>query len=47
MGIAIGGLGALAPKRLNVFAKFAFKAMIAGNITNFCTGKFLSSLYNF
>lgn len=39
MGIAIGGLGALAPRRLKIFAKFALKAMIAGNITNFCTGK--------
>lgn len=39
MGIAIGGLGALAPKRLRTFSKFALKAMIAGNITNFCTGK--------
>lgn len=39
MGIAIGGLSALAPKRLKTFSKFALKAMIAGNITNFCTGK--------
>ncbi|CAF0726574.1 unnamed protein product [Brachionus calyciflorus] len=51
MGIAIGGLGALAPKRLKVFAKFAFKAMIAGNITNFCTaciaGVFVYKAENF
>jgi len=38
VGIAIGGLSALAPERLNLFSKLAFKAMIAGNITNFISG---------
>lgn len=37
MGIAIGGLSALAPGKLKVFSKLVFRAMIAGNITNFCT----------
>jgi len=38
VGIAIGGLSALAPTRFNVFSGLAFKAMIAGNITNFISG---------
>jgi CNT family concentrative nucleoside transporter len=39
IGIQIGGLSALAPSRFKVFTKFAARAMIAGNITNFITGK--------
>ncbi|RNA39672.1 solute carrier family 28 member 3-like [Brachionus plicatilis] len=46
MGIAIGGLGALAPKRLKTFSKFALKAMIAGNITNFCTACIAGLLFD-
>lgn len=41
VGIAIGGLSALAPSRFNTFAKLALKAMIAGNITNFISGSSL------
>ena len=41
----IGGLTALAPTRSKVFSKYAAKAMIAGNITNFISGKLYSLFY--
>ncbi len=32
-------MSALAPSRIKVYTKYAAKAMLAGNITNFISGK--------
>ena len=45
VGIQIGGLTALEPKKFKVFARLALKAMLAGNITNFITGKIFDQKY--
>ena len=43
----IGGLSALAPTRSKVFSKYAAKAMIAGNITNFISGNIFVLSFSF
>jgi len=40
VGMQIGCMSALAPGRSKVFTKYATKAMIAGNLTNFISGKY-------
>lgn len=52
IGIQIGGLGTMAPKRKSEIAAMAFKAMIAGSLVSFinaCLAGFLfdESSYNF
>ena len=39
IGMQIGCMSQLAPSRSKVFTKYATKAMIAGNLTNFISGK--------
>ncbi len=40
VGMQIGSLSALAPSKVNVYTKYAAKAMLAGNLVNFISGNF-------
>jgi CNT family concentrative nucleoside transporter len=45
IGIQIGGIGALAPKRRNDLARLGFRAMIAGTMANFLSAAIVGLLF--